>query len=297
VNVEVDHQGIFIHADSTTSTGGDSEIVRGRKGFLIESSDSLKITCSLPASVLIEVPQKKVPDVISMEDEGGEENGEGALDTIPSYQWVGEPSGDMHHSIMGFLASIAESGSPFRICFACADRMHRDVLALTGKTMAGFAKTVGVRERLVSLPWYSLDETGGFTKRVGAQSSAGSDLNRRLKELEEENSQLKRRQSELTIQLLEMETNMSPSYNTTISGTVTTSETVASQGVTTNTTESDAEDVSTVTANEEGENETEIAQKNQLLINQHQQQIASLKGKLRDLEREISLARNKEVSY
>lgn len=314
--VEVDHDGIFINALDTSSTGGEME-VRARKGLLIESSANLKISCTLPASMVIEIPLAKPQKVISLDDEANDDktsvHSEGEHEDIAStYSWIGDPTGDIHHSIMAFIGtngtgaagSDGNSGT-FKICIACADRMQRDSLVLSCRTMAGFSKSVGVRDRLVSLPWYAVDESGGYTKRVGAQSSAGSDLNRRLKELEDENALLKRQQSELTVQVLELQMSSSESYShmsyrpTTTSTKVSTSSDVQSP-----VSEDDTIDnVDGAVIDEKHEHDAasstadfhaQLHHQQQIQV-QLQQQITVLKNKVREMEREIATARNKEV--
>lgn len=177
---------------------------RGRKGLQINPSSSLKIYCTLPASMVIIVPLLPTPappytpdetnstaasvanspvtdgaesasngDSVSPEKEidstretiqrtkstGSDigatspvsdasvvnppsppAKGSGSVVSIPqsSFQWIGDSSGDISEALTEFLQSLPPDATSFRICFSCVDRMTRDTLALSCRTLVGF---------------------------------------------------------------------------------------------------------------------------------------------------------------
>lgn len=117
----------------------------------------------------------------------------------------------------------------------------------------------GYRERLLALPWVSAD---GERRTVDVQSIGGNDLGRRLKELEDENAQLKRQQSELHLQLMEQ------------------SENHVSQSLQSDRTCS----VASTSEDSEDQNGTSQA-------------MSQLRAKTRDLEKEITSYKQKEMEW
>lgn len=82
-------------------------------------------------------------------------------------------TGEIHEAFQDFIQSLPSSATSFRICFACSDRMVRDALALTCRSLSSFDKEVGARERLISLPWYSED---GIKHTAKAQTLSGKKI-------------------------------------------------------------------------------------------------------------------------
>jgi hypothetical protein len=55
-----------------------------------------------------------------------------------SFQWIGDTSGEINDIFMEFLHTLPADATSFRICFSCVDRMTRDTLALSCRTLVGF---------------------------------------------------------------------------------------------------------------------------------------------------------------
>jgi hypothetical protein len=115
------------------------------------------------------------------------------------WAWVGERSGEQYKQVVAFFANVGTCVVPeFRVCLACGDRMQRDAMALSIRALAALAPEAGMRARMSALPW------AGMASAAGAvHSMAGSELGSRLKDLENENKQVKRERDELNLQLLE----------------------------------------------------------------------------------------------
>lgn len=150
---------------------------RGRRGLRIFASPKLEVSCTLPASIILVVPTMKnsndsenaTPnstenDTPSESDsnnnnnnnEGNNQNnGQDNNDSYIPYEWIGDTHGEIHEAFMDFISSLPKNTTSFRICFACSDRMIRDALSLTCRSLACFNNDVGARDRLISLPWYS----------------------------------------------------------------------------------------------------------------------------------------------
>lgn len=259
------YAGVLIGGGSASTEDMDmSSSRRGRRGLQIHPSSKLSIHCTLPASMVIVVPitpslPSQSPQKVSSPD-GSDGIVSGEADTPPkepsgniqrskssdsevdvtasadalappSYQWIGDKSGELHELVTEFLKTLPPEATSFSICFACVDRMTRDALVLSCRTLVGFNADVGARERLCSLPWVSED---GSRRTADVQSIAGEycmavivfgryhgvcsgmmmttrtcvagkDLLMRLKELEDENAVLKRQQYSLNLQIMEHE--------------------------------------------------------------------------------------------
>jgi hypothetical protein len=172
----------------------DMSSQRGKRGLRIFSSPKLEISCALPASIILVVPLKKrgnmesdspipeetnededdskptptssdeVEKVANEEAPGGDDD-----DSLP-YEWIGDTQGEIHEAFKDFIDSLPRNVTSFRICFACSDRMIRDTLTLACKSLSCFDSDVGARERLISLPWYSVD---GIRHTAKVQSLTG----------------------------------------------------------------------------------------------------------------------------
>lgn len=58
--------------------------------------------------------------------------------SVDTYQWVGDTSGEVNESVMEFIQSLPADATSFRVCLSCPDRMSRDTLALSCRTLVGF---------------------------------------------------------------------------------------------------------------------------------------------------------------
>jgi hypothetical protein len=215
---------------------------REKRGLRIFSSPKLEISCALPASLILTVPTIKIKsnpsdDIEETEEESANPPPSGDSSPPPRpprdvstsdeivddnyvpYEWVGDTHGEIHEAFKDFIESLPRTATSFRICFACSDRMIRDTLTLTCRSLSCFDSQVGARERLISLPWYSADglrhtaKVQSLTGQVNSHCASvdlcvlGNDLSNRLKTLEEENAALKRQHIEFNLQLMEHEQN------------------------------------------------------------------------------------------
>jgi hypothetical protein len=112
-----------------------------------------------------------------------------------------------------FISSLPEGTNELMLCFSCSDRLVRDTLVLSIRALA--AQSVGCTrlERRQVFPWLSTiggggDGTqggeggGGGEQDMGQNSEAFLEIKRRLRTIEEDNSNLRKERNELTMQLL-----------------------------------------------------------------------------------------------
>lgn len=182
------------------------------------------------------------------------------------WTWVGEMSGTAFDQVESFFTNLGSLVPEFRICLACGDRMQRDTMALSIRTLAAFDSAASIRDRIAILPWYGLD----VDSSKSVQSMAGSELGTRLKELELENTALKRERDELNLQLLET----GHSFDLPVG-----SHSSALEG--------DAEPSG-------GDDDCKIVRS--ASSGDVPDQLASYRAKVKSLENEILIARRKEVS-
>ena len=101
-----------------------------------------------------------------------------------------------------FISTVPEGTEEMLICFSCSDKLIRDILALTMKVFTTFPSSTNRFDRLLTaFPW--MVETDDGEAHEGQADEAETELKKRLKGVEEENSLLKRERNELTKQLLE----------------------------------------------------------------------------------------------
>lgn len=182
-------------------------------------------------------------------------------------EWIGDTTGELYTQTAQFMSQITGKGiKSYRVCIVCSDRIQRDALVLSIRLLAGFDSSASVRQRLAVMPWY---ESGAASisgplsvspdkkpeRRTSVSMAMGGDVTKRLRELEAENAALRRAKNELTVQLVEQESDGG----------------FHSRG---HRSESAA-------AGDDGEG--------------HSEQLQALKHKLRELENKISSAHHREV--
>lgn len=110
-----------------------------------------------------------------------------------------------------FIACVPEGSKELLLCFSCADRLTRDSVVLSLRSLACKPLHTSRYERRRVLPWMSMeeDETTVLQQMSDSAGNAAtgefpdSTWKRRLKAVEEEAAALKRERNELTKQLLE----------------------------------------------------------------------------------------------
>lgn len=112
-----------------------------------------------------------------------------------------------------FISALPEGTDELMLCFSCTDRLVRDALALSIRSLAAQPNGCTRYERRRVFPWLSLEDgedavynedgSGSSSSLVGASSESEQDVRRRLRAVEEESLALKRERNELTVQLLE----------------------------------------------------------------------------------------------
>lgn len=200
VRVDVTTSGILI--GDTFGMGGEP----GSTGLRIQAAQTLQSNCQLPSSVLIIVPLPGSRANGHCANEPIREKGE--MDASSSgttadpfgsvWQWIGDCKGDMFEKLSAFLLGVPAEAEELRVTVCCSDRMHRDALALSVRTLAAFPADTEPRRRLEELPWL-----GGEATVARGVSAGGQDVCSRLKAVEEENAALRKKRTELTLQLLE----------------------------------------------------------------------------------------------
>lgn len=105
-------------------------------------------------------------------------------------------------SLTEFIASVPEGTDELLICFSCQDRLSRDALALSLRALSCTSNGSTRLDRRKILPWINEGEDNADNSLVAMEQESELDLKKRLKSMEEENSQLKRERNELTKQLL-----------------------------------------------------------------------------------------------
>jgi hypothetical protein len=103
-----------------------------------------------------------------------------------------------------FISTVPEGTEEILICFSGSDKLIRDILAFTMRTFTCFPEKMSRYDRLLhGFPWFQedIDEANENNNGEGYEA-AESELKKRLKVVEEDNSFLKKERNELTKQLL-----------------------------------------------------------------------------------------------
>jgi hypothetical protein len=103
-----------------------------------------------------------------------------------------------------FISTVPEGTEEILICFSGSDKLIRDILAFTMRTFTCFPERMSRYDRLLhGFPWFQedIDEANENNNGEGYEA-AESELKKRLKVVEEDNSFLKKERNELTKQLL-----------------------------------------------------------------------------------------------
>lgn len=192
VRVDVSVLGILI--GDSFGMGGEP----GTTGLRIHSAPILQSHCQLPSSVLVVLPLagNRTREDNSNGGIGGAANGNAEISDL--WQWVGDCKGEVFEKLSSFLSGLPPDAEELRITIGCNDRMHRDALALSIRTLAALPLDTEPRRRLLELPWL-----GGDGTVARGVSTGGQDVCSRLKAVEEENAALRKKRAELTLQLLE----------------------------------------------------------------------------------------------
>jgi hypothetical protein len=214
--VEVDRNGVYIPA---FDTGPNFASGVNKKGLFIKGGSAIKVQCTLPASLVITltiaiaagegtpelVEESGRPRTGSLVDAPMSGSHHGIDDASDICEWLGERSGTNFQQIDAFFRKLYRSGlssiRELHISVACGDRIQRDALALTIRSLASLDPSSSLRDRMEALPWYSAD--GASSSNSSVESTASNEMYARLKDLESEMRALKQQRDELTLQLLE----------------------------------------------------------------------------------------------
>lgn len=112
-----------------------------------------------------------------------------------------------------FISSVPDGAEKLLVCISCPDRLSRDTLCLSIRSVACHHQTTGSNinrlERRLALPWIHPDGSDNTDMIIGSvgndhnqNQQEENELKKRLKSVEEETASLKRERNELTKQLL-----------------------------------------------------------------------------------------------
>ena len=155
--VEVNEMGILLCPNA------DGSIANTTNGLLIRSSEHIKVTCAMPAAVVITVLLHEADRSLWDEDALGSSTRETPRKGLQGpWLWLGDGAflkkyTDQYRKYIRSLP-IKDGNISLKISFACSDRSQRDILSLVCRGLCTFTvnKTTLItkEQRLQVLPWH-----------------------------------------------------------------------------------------------------------------------------------------------
>jgi hypothetical protein len=192
-----------------------------RRGLHISSSEGLMVQCTQPVSIIITIPLAREPITPADDDNSVGRitqpwsyvrelhpirNAGGAALTaeqIEEEELEASSFANILMSLEQLLSELPNSCTQLKICISCGDRTQRDALACVVRGLNCQPLGTTLPDRLAVMPWNvvkRLQKVSDNTADKAATDKANSiqELAKRLKELELENSQLRKERFDIT---------------------------------------------------------------------------------------------------
>jgi hypothetical protein len=225
---------------SASATQRTTKFKSPRRGLRIPASTGLKVTCAQPLSLVLSVPVKRSLEDDGMDSphtadlsedekmrrflssstvsipwtyEGHNHSPEAYANSDPNLTYDEKQEllraaerdsvifANTVCALAEFISALPEGTIEICFCFSCPDRLVRDTMVLSMRSLAALPPNCSRYERKAIFPWLSSENP----EKMVAEStdSEALEVKRVMKAKEEENSVLKRERNELTVQLLE----------------------------------------------------------------------------------------------